>query len=155
MNSISAALAHINPSLAAVHGVPFYIFLIVVFLTLLFILGYLVKGVQVWRQIPSVLQETHALHKTRPSPDPREVGKAFRWEPFKHLWAEYDDTLHELRKAASGENALLASQTDVLVAGLASQVEALLGTVSEQVTKTQRNIDVLGDVSLSARHSTL
>lgn len=113
MNSISAALAHINPSLAAVHGVPFYIFLIVVFLTLLFILGYLVKGVQVWRQIRSVLQETQALHKTSPSPDPKEVGKAFRWEPFKHLWAEYDDTLHELRKAGSGENALLEVRATV------------------------------------------
>jgi hypothetical protein len=113
VNPISAALAHINPSLAAVHGVPFYIFLIVVFLTLLFILGYLVKGIQVWRQIRSVLQETQALHKTNPSPDPREVGKAFRWEPFKHLWAEYDDTLHDLRTAGSGEDALVEVRATV------------------------------------------
>lgn len=106
MNSIPAMLAHISPSLAAVHGVPFYIFLIVVILTLLFVLGYLVKGIQVGWQMHSVLSATQAIHKSSSAPDPKDVGKAFHWEPFRHLWAEYDDTLHELRPAGSGESAL-------------------------------------------------
>ena len=99
-------LAHISPALAEVHGVPFYIFLFVVVLTFLFLLGYLIKGIQVGYQIHSVLSATQALHKSNSGPDPAEVGKAFRWEPFKHLWSEYDDTLHELLAAGSGQNAL-------------------------------------------------
>lgn len=106
MNAITAMLALISPALAAVHGVPLYIFLIVVVLTLLFLLGYLIKGIQVGWQIQSVLSATQALHKSNVSPDRAEVGKAFRWEPFKHLWSEYDDTLHELLAAGSGLNAL-------------------------------------------------
>lgn len=106
MNFISAMLAHVSPALAAVHGVPFYIFLFVVVLTLLFLLGYLIKGVQVGWQMHSVLSATQALHKSNSAPDPAEVGKAFRWEPFKHLWSEYDDTLHELLATGSGQNAL-------------------------------------------------
>ena len=106
MNFISAMLAHISPALAEVHGVPFYIFLFVVVLTFLFLLGYLIKGIQVGYQIHSVLSATQALHKSNSGPDPAEVGKAFRWEPFKHLWSEYDDTLHELLAAGSGQNAL-------------------------------------------------
>lgn len=113
VESISAALAHINPALAAVHGVPFYIFLIVVTATLVFLVGYLVQGVRVGLQLRSVIAATQAIHKSGPSPNPSEVGKAFRWEPFRHLWAEYDDTLHELKKAGSSENALVEVRATV------------------------------------------
>lgn len=113
MESISAALAHINPALAAVHGVPFYIFLIVVTATLVFLVGYLVQGVRVGLQLRSVIAATQAIHKYGTSPNPGEVGKAFRWEPFRHLWAEYDDTLHELKKAGSGDNALIEVRATV------------------------------------------
>jgi hypothetical protein len=113
VESISAALAHINPALAAVHGVPFYIFLIVVTATLVFLVGYLVQGVRVGLQLRSVIAATQAIHKSGTSPNPGEVGKAFRWEPFRHLWAEYDDTLHELKKAGSGDNALIEVRATV------------------------------------------
>lgn len=62
--------------------------------------------------------------------------------------------LEGVRKAAAteeaGRNDRLANQTNQLVGGLTTQVEALLGAVSDQVTKTQQNINVLGDVSLRA-----
>jgi hypothetical protein len=106
VNSVGAALAHVHPSLAALHGLPLYIFLFVVLLTAMFLLGYAYKGAQVWWQIRSVLLSVQTLQAERTSPSPKEVGKVFRWEPFKHLWAEYADTLHELRKAGSGEAAL-------------------------------------------------
>ena len=62
--------------------------------------------------------------------------------------------MESVRKAAAaeetGRNDRLASQTNRLVEGLATQVETLLGVVTDQVVKTQRNIDALGDVSLRA-----
>ena len=33
---------------------------------------------------------------------PSEVGDVLRREPFKHLWDEYEDTLHEVKKAGNG-----------------------------------------------------
>ncbi len=106
MNEISKMLGEIHPSLATLQGVPLYVFLLVIALTALFLLGYAVKGSQVWWQIWSALRAVKALRDDKAAPDPAEVGKAFRWEPLKHLWKEYADTLHELRKASSGSIAL-------------------------------------------------
>lgn len=102
MNGITTVLGGIHPSLAALQGVPLYVFLLVVVLTALFLLGYAFKGTQVWWQIWSALRVVKALRNDKAPPDPFDVGKAFRWEPLKHLWEEYADTLHELRKASSG-----------------------------------------------------
>ncbi|MCW5640970.1 MAG: anti-phage defense ZorAB system ZorA [Rhodoferax sp.] len=102
MNEISKVLGGIHPSLASLQGVPLYVFLLVIALTALFLLGYALKGGQVWWQIWSALRAVKALRSENVAPDPVLVGKAFRWEPLKHLWEEYSDTLHELRKASSG-----------------------------------------------------
>lgn len=106
MNEISKTLGEIHPSLATLQGVPLYVFLLVIALTALFLLGYAFKGSQVWWQIWSVLRAVKALRDDKGAPDPAEVGKAFRREPLRHLWKEYADTLHELRKASSGSIAL-------------------------------------------------
>ena len=106
MNEISKVLGGVHPSLAVLQGVPLYVFLLVIALTLLFLVGYAFKGTQVWWQIWSALRAVKALLNDKAPPDPVEVGKAFRWEPLKHLWDEYADTLHELRKASSGSVAL-------------------------------------------------
>jgi hypothetical protein len=62
--------------------------------------------------------------------------------------------LEGLRKVSAaeeaGRNDRLANQTNNLVGGLTSQVEALLGAVSDQVIKTQQNLDSLSQVSLNA-----
>jgi hypothetical protein len=64
------------------------------------------------------------------------------------------ENLEGVRKKAAaeetGRNDRLTAQTNQLVGGLTTQVETLLGAVSDQVSKTQRNIDALGDVSLRA-----
>ena len=102
MNGITQVLGGIHLSLATLQGVPLYVFLLVVVMTGMFLLGYAFKGTQVWWQIWSALRAVNALGNPPSPPDPVEVGKAFRWEPLKHLWEEYADTLHELRKASSG-----------------------------------------------------
>lgn len=102
MNEFSKALGAIHPSLQALHGLPLYVFLLVAVLTFVFLVGYAIKGTQVWWQIRFVLKEVRGFRKSGVAPDPKDVGRAFRWEPLKHLWEEYADTLHELRKAASG-----------------------------------------------------
>ncbi|MBF5006182.1 anti-phage ZorAB system protein ZorA [Diaphorobacter caeni] len=102
MNWVSKALGDIHPSLSSLQGVPLYIFLIVVVLTLIFLLGYLIKGTQVWWQLKSAVRTVQSLRTSKAGPKPETVGAAFRGEPLKHLWEEYADTLHELRKASSG-----------------------------------------------------
>ncbi|KVT83333.1 chemotaxis protein [Burkholderia ubonensis] len=106
MNGITRTLGALHPSLASLHGVPLYVFLVVALLTVAFLVGYAYKGTQVWWQIWSALRAIRALRKDRGAPDPAEVGRAFRWEPLRHLWTEYADTLHELRVAGSGGAAL-------------------------------------------------
>jgi hypothetical protein len=102
MNSIATELGRLHPSLAALHGLPLFVFLAVFVLTALFLLGYAVKGFQVWWQLSSALRIVKALRSNKTPPSPKDVGKAFKVEPLRHLWDEYADTLHELRKAGSG-----------------------------------------------------
>jgi hypothetical protein len=62
--------------------------------------------------------------------------------------------LEKLRKDAateeSGRNAQLSDATGRLVGGLTNQVDALLNSISEQVSKTQDNIDAFSQVSTRA-----
>lgn len=99
-------LAALHPSLAVLQGIPLYIFLLVVVLTAAFLFGYAIKGTQVWWQLRSINRAVRSMRDGTAPPSPSDVGQAFKWEPFKHLWDEYADTLHELRKAGSGALAL-------------------------------------------------
>ncbi|WP_321927863.1 anti-phage ZorAB system protein ZorA [Paraburkholderia guartelaensis] len=103
MNAIAGVLGAIYPSLGTLHGFPLYIFLTVIVLTGAFLLGYLVQGTRVWLQLRSVVRAIQSHSSDKAPPQPADVGRAFKWEPLKHLWEEYADTLHELRKAGSGE----------------------------------------------------
>lgn len=64
------------------------------------------------------------------------------------------ERMEGFRKAAaaeeSGRNQQLSDKTTQLVGGLTAQVDGLLQSVADQVTKTQQNIDALGNVSLRA-----
>jgi predicted PurR-regulated permease PerM len=106
MNEVSKALGTIHPSLENLHGLPLGVFLLVTALTLAFLVGYAIKGTQVWWQIRSILKALNKFRKASSAPHPDEVGSAFRWEPLKHLWGEYAHTLHEFRKAGSGQTSL-------------------------------------------------
>lgn len=102
MNSIIQMLGQIHPSLSTLRGGPLWVFLLVVALTLIFFLGYALKGGQVWWQLRSAVHGVQNLR--RPNPD--DVAKALSWQPMKRLWGEYSNTLHELRSASSGTKIL-------------------------------------------------
>lgn len=96
-------LALIDPSLKALSGVPLGIFLLVVLGTLIFILVYLIRSIKIYRQLTGVIIGIRQLQR-EPGPYERgTVGRLFATEPLKHLWDEYNDTLHEVQKAAAGE----------------------------------------------------
>lgn len=101
MNEVSKALGAIHPSLATLHDLPLYVFLLVLLLTGAFMLGYLIKGTQVWYQLWTVVRGVQKLRNDTTPPSPSEIGRVFKWEPLKHLWEEYADTLHELRRASA------------------------------------------------------
>lgn len=61
MNEISNLLGAFHPALASLHGGPLVIFLLVALSTLIYLLGYLIKGIQVGRQLSFVLKAVKAL----------------------------------------------------------------------------------------------
>lgn len=106
MNWVIEATGYLHPSLASLRGGPLWVFLIVVGLTLVFLVGYLIKGAQVCWQLNAAVQGVKSLRTPNNPPAPAQVAAILRWEPLKHLWEEYADTLHELRKASSGTSVL-------------------------------------------------
>lgn len=97
-------LASLHPNLAVLDGVPMWVFAIVVVLTAVVLLGYLLKGGQVGWQLWMSVRRIRTLTKTGSGPvKPEDVAKVLRWKPASHLWDEYSDTLHELKRASNGE----------------------------------------------------
>jgi len=113
MNSSTQFLESIHPALANLSGVPLVVFLLVVTLTLVFLIGYAIKGSQVLWQLRKVVNEVRAIQLTGVAPAPGDIGKYFEWEPLRHLWDVYAGTLHEVRSAASGDRALLEMHATV------------------------------------------
>lgn len=135
MNDISRALGVVHPSLASLHGLPLYVFLLVAVLTLAFLIGYVVKGTQVWWQLRSALKAVRSLLKTGPAPNPTEVASAFRREPLKHLWIEYADTLHELRQAGSGGTALTEFRATIPAEAMFTKEVLVDGRLFDEFTR--------------------
>ena len=102
MNWVIKAVGYLHPSLASLRGGPLWVFLLVIGLTFVFLVGYVIKGTQVGWQLNAAVRGLRALRKPNSPPSPSDVAAILRWEPLKHLWEEYADTLHELRKASSG-----------------------------------------------------
>ncbi|MGA8515463.1 MAG: chemotaxis protein, partial [Burkholderiaceae bacterium] len=63
MNWVIGHLVNLHPSLANLHGGPLWVFLIVVGLTAIFLLGYLIKGLQVWWQLSAAVKGVKALRR--------------------------------------------------------------------------------------------
>jgi hypothetical protein len=97
-----AALGEIHPVLGDLYGFPLYVFLIVAGLTALFLLGYLVQGTRVGLQLWSAVSRIQKLKATGTQAKPSQVRAILKREPFKHLWEEYEDTLHEVKAASNG-----------------------------------------------------
>jgi hypothetical protein len=106
VKEISSLLGGVHPSLASLVGLPLYVFLLVAVLTGLFLVGYAIQGTRVWWQLRTTSRAVQQMRLNGAAPNPEEVRSAFGVEPLRHLWDEYQDTLHELRKASSGGTAL-------------------------------------------------
>ena len=102
-NALLSLLEKLHPVLGKLSGLPLWVFLIVVALTAIFLIGYLLKGFQVGWQLFAAVRGVGRLTHGAP---PAEVAAVLKSEPFKHLWAEYSDTLHELKRAGSGAVAI-------------------------------------------------
>ena len=100
--SLLNVLGQIDPVLERLNGLSLIVFLAVLGLTTLFVLGYLSKGSQVWWQLFFTARRLRALRRVGKGPKPADAAAAFRGEPLRHLWDEYADTLHEVKRASSG-----------------------------------------------------
>lgn len=83
--------------------VPNYILLFVLTSTALFLLLYFFQSVRVWHQLRLALKGVGVLRKEKKTPTKEELERYFKAEPLRHLWVEYADTLHEFRRASSGD----------------------------------------------------
>lgn len=135
VNEISNALGELHPSLASLHGIPLYVFLLVAILTLGFLIGYATKGTQVWWQLTSTLKAIRNLRKAGQAPNPKEVASVFQREPLQHLWVEYADTLHELRKAGSGETALTEFRATIPAEAMFTKEVLVDGRLFDEFTR--------------------
>lgn len=99
-------LGQIHPVLQNLSGIPLGIFFLVTALTVTFLLGYLIQGSRVGLQLGSALAQIRSLSTASKRVKPADVRAAMSKEPLKHLWDEYEDTLHELKKAGNGELSL-------------------------------------------------
>jgi hypothetical protein len=113
LNTLQGILGLLYPALASFNGAPLYVVVGVLGLTGAFVLGYVFQGTRVWWQLRSALKAVGTFKGREAPPEPNELAPAFRWEPLKHLWEEYADTLHALRKAAGGGGALIEYRATV------------------------------------------
>jgi len=111
--TLSNLLGQIHPILLNLSGVPLVVFLIVVTLTGAFIVGYLIQGTRVGWQLWGAVRGIRALQRANKQVKPADVAKVLEREPLRHLWEEYQDTLHELKKAGSGALALVEVRATV------------------------------------------
>jgi len=99
MSFIQTLLGHISPGFANVNGVPLAMLLLVLVVTSTTVLFYIVKALQVAYQLRRAINGIVGLRQGDAAPE--DVAAILPWEPLKHLWSEYKDTLHELTKASS------------------------------------------------------
>jgi len=110
---ISAWLGQLHPMLNDLSGVPLWVFIIVACLTAMFLLGYSTQGVRVWWQLHGAVRRINALRRASKQVKPADVAKALRGEILGHLWDEYADTLHELKRAGNGAGAVVEVRATV------------------------------------------
>ncbi|MDP1947377.1 MAG: anti-phage ZorAB system protein ZorA [Nitrospirota bacterium] len=100
-------LEQVHPAFSNLTGVPFYVFLLVLALSGVFLVGYLVQGIRVGCQLWLAVRGIRKLTAAKKPVDPKEIAKLLKKEPFRHLWDEYSDTLHSLQGASSGTATLV------------------------------------------------
>jgi hypothetical protein len=113
MSDAPGVLGASYQALANMHGLPLIIFWLVLLLTIAFVLGYVFKVPKVWGQLETASRELAALRKQGTGRQPEEVGRVFQAEPLKHLWEEFADTLHIMRRASAGPDQMLEVRATV------------------------------------------
>jgi hypothetical protein len=113
MNLIVELLAGMHPSLGTLSGVTLAIFILVIVLTGIFFVGYAVKGTQVVLQLLKAINGIKQSRKDGKAPKPTSLSQYFGDEPLRHLWEEYTDTLHEMKRASSGQLSLVEIRATV------------------------------------------
>lgn len=113
MNVVVNFLGAFHPSLKALSGMPLYIFLAVILLTLLFGVGYAIKGTQVIRQLHKAIKGVAQRKQEGKAPKPNVLNSYFSAEPLRHLWEEYADTLHEMKRASNNQMPLIEVRATV------------------------------------------
>ena len=102
MAELSVVLGKINPSLGELWGLQLWIFLLVVASTAVFLLGYAVQGARIGLQLGIALGRIRNLQRAGKSVPPAAMAAVFRTSPLDHLWSEYSDSLHELKRTGNG-----------------------------------------------------
>lgn len=113
MIRIVEILEGIHPSLGTLSGVTLTIFLLVIALTGIFFIGYALKGTQVILQLRAAIKGIQKSRKDSKAPKPSTLSQYFDAEPLRHLWEEYTDTLHEMKRAANGQLSLVEVRATV------------------------------------------
>lgn len=103
MNSLSTFLGLFDKSLTSLSGAPLVMFLLALLLTALFLIGYAYKGLQIVRQLKEAVAGIAAAKTAGRAPAPGSLNSLFAHEPLRHLWEEYADTLHAMKRASSGQ----------------------------------------------------
>lgn len=106
IQTILAVLSSVHPALGALTGVPLYVFLVVLALTGAFLVGYAIQGVRVGRQLWTAVRGIRNLAIKNVPVSRDDIGAVLTNEPFRHLWKEYADSLHEVKMASNDANSL-------------------------------------------------
>jgi hypothetical protein len=102
------------PFLGTLSGIPLDMFLVVASLTAAYLIFYLTQGVRVGLQLWLAVRRIEKLKSKEAHVDPDDVARVLTREPFRHLWSEYQETLHEMTTAASGATHLVEVRATVL-----------------------------------------
>ncbi|BAP87805.1 putative methyl-accepting chemotaxis sensory transducer [Burkholderiales bacterium GJ-E10] len=104
--AIQVFLGQIYAPLGSLSGIPLLCFLLASFLTIAYVFGFLGKGFVVGSQLKKAVSAVEALSDGGKGVSPDRVAKAMEREPLRHLWNEYSDSLHEVKRGSGAAGAL-------------------------------------------------
>lgn len=104
MLNIIGFLSPVFPFVEKMSGIPLYVFIAVLIATSFFLVLFIPKTIVIVSEIRSIINGIRKLKVDAGTPSatvPDDVKKLMLKEPYKHLWSEYDDTLHRLKRYSS------------------------------------------------------
>ncbi|MGQ0511532.1 MAG: anti-phage ZorAB system protein ZorA [Betaproteobacteria bacterium] len=106
MGQVAVFIQEWLPFVHNMHGVPLWVVYVVLAAFAAFLVVFVPKAIYIgiqlrWKGSRVKKMREKAGPKTV---DPDDVAKLMRREPYRHLWSEYDDTLHRVRRYRGSEN---------------------------------------------------